>query len=1124
MQNNEQTRKLNIKTDYENLVEPYRRGVPTTAFGIPFAMKTRLLGEFSGKILYVVKDFLEGKETVDEFEGFYGFKPSFITEREENLLTVKSSSKELSHKRIQGVIESKHSKVTIITAPALIGLLPKDLPTLTLEKGREYDIDGIIKTLSSFGYKRLALTEGKGSFSVRGDVVDIHPINFENPVRIDFFGDEIERIKEFNQVDGTAINILEKVTVYPASELILTGEEKELKQAVLEEIKNYKGKENLRHKELSEDLITAIETGDALKAQSAYALSKNFAPALLALNFDAVIFSEPRILYDFISALIKEHQERYSLLYKAGETFSFLYNSILTISELLSQIENCKRYSFQALTADIKLYNPLCIINANASNCPKYQGKLDALVDDLKNWAKNGYKVTLYAGDNERAEKLSNTLLDCYVPLENDKIIVTAKYLPTGYIYHDKKEVVIGSADLFLKRKKVLASRKTKAFFSAPEAGDYAVHETHGIGKVIGSKKLTTGYATKDYIAVAYAGGDILYVPAEQIDVLSKYVGGEKEPKLSKIGGKDFDRVKSRVKESLKKLSFDLKKLYEERKAKRGFKYEEDDELRRIFGDACGFEETPDQITADEEIANDMCSNKVMDRLVCGDVGYGKTEVAFRAIFRAIANNKQCALLAPTTILVEQHYDNAVKRFKDFGVKIESLDRFKTKKQQTEILERLNKGDIDLVIGTHRLLSKDVSFKDLGLLVLDEEQRFGVEHKEKIKTLKSNIDALTLTATPIPRTLHMSLSGIRDISTLNTPPKSRLPVQTYVVELTDALLTDAILRETGRGGQVFVLYNRVETIENFTKKLNELVPNVKIKYAHGQMDERTLEKTFKEFYENKFEVLVATTIIENGLDLPNANTLIVTDADKLGLSTLYQLRGRVGRSNRLAHAYFTFRQEKVLTEVAYKRLSAIMEFTEMGSGFKIAMRDLEIRGAGNVLGVEQHGHMDKIGYELYSKLLKAEMDGEEETYLEIDARVSAFIPYDYIESESGRMDAYKEIAEIENEQESAELLERLQDAYGPVPKETVNLIKIAIIKRALIKIGADAFVIDAKEVVIGFKNLSAINDEKLVIAVSKTAGFSFSVSAGVRIKFARNGLSDGDTLDKLLEFLSKTQA
>ncbi|MCQ2399260.1 MAG: transcription-repair coupling factor, partial [Clostridia bacterium] len=717
--------------------------------------------------------------------------------------------------------------------------------------------------------------------------------------------------------------------------------------------------------------------------------------------------------------------------------------------------------------------------------------------------------------------KLTELLYENNLTVQAGRLDVVDGTMLKGVVYHDEKLAVVGVSDIFsVKQNKEISKKKKHAFFSAPQPGDYAVHEIHGVGKVIGTKRLTTGYGTKDYIAVEYKAGDILYVPVEQIDVLTKYVGSDKEPALSRIGGKDFERIKQRVKESLRALSFDLKELYKERSKKQGFVFENDDSLQELFDTSCGFEDTPDQITATEDVKKDMVSGKVMDRLICGDVGFGKTEVAFRAVFRAVNNGKQAVLLAPTTILAEQHYANALKRFEGFGVKIESLDRFKTKKEQVEVLDRLKDGKIDFIIGTHRLLSADVRFYDLGLLVLDEEQRFGVEHKEKIKLLKNNVDTMTLTATPIPRTLHMSLTGIRDISTINTPPKERLPVQTYVTEETDSLLADAISREVARVGQAFILYNRVETIYHFAEKLKALLPEVKFTVAHGQMNEGELEKCVTAFYRGETDVLIATTIIEDGIDLPKANTIIVIDADKLGLSTLYQLRGRVGRSNRLAHAYFTFKREKVLSDVAYKRLNTIMEFTEMGSGFKIAMRDLEIRGAGNILGVEQHGHMDKIGYELYSKLLKEEMEGkEEDTVLDIDAKITAFIPDDYIESKSGRLDCYKEIAEIESAEEGEELLYSLESAYGKVPDEVYNLIEIALVKRSLKRLGAGGFYIDRQRAGVTLKELHAREHQKLLDAIDKTADASISVTDGVSVNIARRDRTDREILESVSAFV-----
>ena len=1109
----------------KDVYDDYRRGVPTSAFGLPFSGRCHLVSYLPGRTLFVVKDFLELSEAVEQISALTDKKVIAIPDKEEVLFTVKALSKETEFKRISAIhsLLNEGADIAVITIRALTQIYPKSLPYVKFIKNNEYERDFILKNLVTAGYVRSDSCDFKGSFSLRGDILDIYPINSDNPVRIDFFGDEIERIKTFDVETGKTLSLLNDITVTSATDIIIDDTERgELKNKILQERKTFKGDDSMRFFSFTDDILTALDNNAYSSLNAITPLLKNSGIITDLAHFDGIVYSEPKQLYEVFEALYKEHSERFNALYKSGEVFSFAKDQMVDKNLLLNKLNDGKKQlALLSLVTDAKFFTSLKLYSISAMPAPKYHGKTKELVDDVLNWLNSGYKVMLCCDTEERVLRLNDTFYSEGVILSKSRASIVTGSLLHGFIYHDEKFAVIGYSDVFSKIKPKAKKSKKNLFFSAPEAGDYAVHEVHGVGKVLGTKKLTTTFGTKDYVAVSYLGGAVLYVPVEQLDSLTKYVGSDKEPKLSRLGGKDFERVKNRVKESLRKLSFDLKQLYKERSERVDHAFTEDTELQTIFDSACGFEETPDQITASEDITRDMCSRKVMDRLICGDVGFGKTEVAFRAVFRAVADGKQVALLAPTTILAEQHYKNALKRFEDFGIKIESLDRFKTKKQQAEVLEKLKNGQVDFIIGTHRLLSKDVAFNDLGLLVLDEEQRFGVEHKEKIKLLKKNVDTLTLTATPIPRTLHMSLSGIRDISTINTPPKERLPVQTYVTEETDALLFDAVSREYARGGQTFILYNRVESIYTFADKLQKLLPKVKITVAHGQMAETELEKNVNAFYSGATDVLLATTIIENGIDLPRANTIIVIDADKLGLSTLYQLRGRVGRSNRLAHAYFTFKKDKVLSDVAYKRLSAIMEFTEMGSGFKIAMRDLEIRGAGNILGVEQHGHMDKIGYELYSKLLKEEMEGVPETVpLEMDARLSAYIPDHYIESQSGRMDAYKEIAEIESKSRADELLETLADTYGTVPKEVKNLVYVSLIKALAKRIKAKRFIYDKNGVYFGFENLMAVQNENIFYAIDNTPFASFIASENIGIKILRTNKTDGELLKTTLNFLA----
>ena len=733
-------------------------------------------------------------------------------------------------------------------------------------------------------------------------------------------------------------------------------------------------------------------------------------------------------------------------------------------------------------------------------------------------------------GNTERAERTFNMLEDrkIFSDLGNDfpenfeGVKITSYYLASGFIYHDAKFVLIGTNDLFAKaeREKKIKRRRND-LYNAPEIGDFCVHEVHGIGIVRGTKKITTTDGTKDYVAIEYRGGDMLYVCVDKMDSLSKYLGGDEKPTLSRIGSNEFERVKERVKASIAQLTINLKQLYRDRSEQKGFAFSPDNELMEEFENSFEFEETEDQLQSIAEIKRDMESTKVMDRLLCGDVGYGKTEVALRAAFKAILDGKQVALIAPTTILCEQHYMTCLKRFAPYGLRIGVMNRFRSTSVQDKTLFALKNGEIDIVIGTHRLFSKDVEFSDLGLLIIDEEQRFGVEHKEKIKLLKKNVDTLTLSATPIPRTLHMSLTGIRDISVINTPPTTRIPVQVFVLEESDALIRDAVIKELSREGQTFILYNRVEGISAFSEHIATLLPEARVVYGHGQMKEKDLEQRILSFYKKEYDVLVSTTIIENGVDLPSANTIIIIDADRLGLSTLYQLKGRVGRSDKMARAYFTYKADSVLTDSAYKRLSALTEYSDLGSGFKIAMRDLEIRGAGNVMGKEQHGHMDKIGYELYSKLLKQQLGEVTANYqTEIDVGVSAFIPETYLSSSAVRMDCYKQIAEIKSEQDEQRVITSMRENYGEIPQETINLIRIARLKEYCSYFGVVKAEIGKKSSRLVFPNLTSLSKENLMEAINVAKGYAtLAFDENPYIAFDTTRFSGEEILVKMTEFL-----
>lgn len=1109
-------------------ISAVRQGIPSAVFGVTDAFKNLLISAMDDKVLYVVKDAITAREAVNQITELSGKAVTYIPPKDEILLTSRAFSKDVVYSRIEALSNLPKSDVIIVTAETLMQNVPLNMRSLKVEKDADLNQTYAIETLVAMGYTRVDSVASRGTFALRGDILDVFPVNNSEPVRIDFFGDTVEAIKKFDPETRENLGYVDGVTVLQAAEFTFWADDVNLfKSKIRGDLAKATGDKKLRLKLLAEDMYLAMENRDFDLMSALGSLSVDCGSVFDLIDKDTVIvIDEAKRVHELAVLNQTEFNERYNSLVESGDVFTFSENNFKDVEWITEKIKPFRNVALQALSTAIPFFNPLKIINPSVSGVVDYQLDFKEIFTDIDNWLRSGYSVTVCTGDVKRAENFNYELSVKGIAsaIETDKLkgvnILTQK-LSRGFIFHEEKVVVIGSGNLFAKP---ISTRRLKSkkntFFTAPEVGDYCVHETHGIGRVLGNKKISTTEGTKDYVAVEYSGGDILYVPVEQMDILTRYLGGEKKPKLSRIGGKDFEHIKKRVRESIKKMSFDLKKLYQERDEQKGFKYPDDDELQAVFESSFPFEDTPDQAAANEDIRKDMTSGKVMDRLVCGDVGFGKTEVALRAVFRAVASGKQAAMLAPTTILTEQHYNTAIERFKEFGIKIAVLNRFKTAKQQSAIIDGLKEGSIDFVIGTHRLLSKDVGFKDLGLLVLDEEQRFGVEHKEKIKLLKTNVDAITLTATPIPRTLHMSLSGIRAISTINTSPKKRLPVQTYVTEETDMLIKDAVTREINRGGQAFILYNRVESIFSFAEKIRGLMPSLKITVVHGQMEERVMESNVMGFYRGESDVLISTTIIENGIDLPKANTLIVIDADKLGLSTLYQLKGRVGRSDRLAYAYFTFKREKILSNTAFERLNAIIEFTEMGSGIKIAMRDLEIRGAGNILGAEQHGHMEKIGYELYSKLLREELSGQEEIVPELDVRVSAFIPDAYIDSNVARMDAYKEIAEINSLEREKEFRSQIEDAYGTLPVEADSLIDIAVVKILAAKLGVKNVVVSRSEIKLVFSGFNVFSNAKLMSAIEEFgASVKISMTDEAALEFIRTDADNAYMLKVMRSFL-----
>lgn len=973
-----------------------------------------------------------------------------------------AQSKEIEYKRIDVLNKmylAKQQKEPIIIVTTIEAVMQKMVAKDTLyqnvidfEVGKTYLLDGIKEKLVGLGYERSDLIENKGQFSIRGGIVDVG-LSEKIGVRIEFWGDEVDSIRFFQISSQRSTEMLKEITIFPAHELIV--------QDLSEAVKNIQEK----YPEEIED-IELIKNGDYISKINKYfnEFYENQASFLdymsdeylLLLDEKSKINQRKTNIIEDNNKLIASLVEKEKFVPEAIENISkFEYNfeeKQIIYLEQNDSIKNIQKYYFE--TREINFYNL----------------QLDLLLADIVIYQKNKKKVVLLAGNEISAKKLCNILKENQInykyerEAENVKpgeIIVTIGGFSSGFENYDLNLIVVSLQNNFeepVKRKKKLSSTfkdSEKIVFADLKPGDIVVHQTHGIGQFIGVNTITADGVTKDYIKIKYRNDDILYVPTNSLDSVRKYIGGgdNSSPRLNKLGGKEWSATTSKVKKNLEAVAKDLIELYAKRQKIKGFSFSPDTPWQKQFEDSFPYTETDDQLRCIQDVKKDMEKPQPMDRLLCGDVGYGKTEVAIRAAFKAVMDQKQVAYLVPTTILANQQYEEFKTRMQEFAINVELLNRFKTKKEQDEIIKKLKLGEVDVVVGTHRLLSEDVNFKDLGLLIIDEEHRFGVKDKEKIKKLRTNIDVLTMTATPIPRTLHMSIVGVRDMSVIYEPPHNRKPVQTYVLEYDQEVITEAITKEIERGGQVFYLFNQVEGIEKKANEISMLVPEAKVGFAHGKMSGRELEEIMESFINHEINVLVCTTILESGIDIPNANTIIVENADRLGLAQLYQIRGRVGRSDKQAYAYITYKRDKLLSEVADKRLKAIKEFTEFGSGFKIAMRDLEIRGAGSMLGEMQHGHMEQVGYDTYCKLLDEvikEMQGievVEEQDVQIDLAVSSYIPDNFIENSSQKIEIYQNIALCRTEEELQNVIDEVIDRYGRLPKELENLIDIARIKQ-----------------------------------------------------------------------------
>ena len=1088
--------------EYESLREAVKKGQgPVQVTGTLDSQKVHLMYELGQEMggdgqgpfkwrLAVTYDDSRAKEIYEDFRNFTD-KVWLYPARDLLFYSADIHGNLLTRQRIEVLkrLLTEPGGVVVTTVDGLMDhLLPLSLlksRTISIQCGQTLDLEELKSQLAAVGYERMAQVDGMGQFSIRGGIVDIFPLTEETPIRIELWDDEVDSIRSFDVESQRSVEELSQAVIYPAAEVVL--DEARLEEglrAIEEEEKTYEKALRDQHKseaahrisQAVKEFVESVREGWRLGGLDGY-IHYFCREAVSFLDYfpessSLIFLDEPLRLKEKSETVELEFRESMSHRLENGYMLPGQTGLLYPAAQVMARVQRNTTVMLTGLDQKLPGMKVAGKFGFTVKNVSSYQNSFEMLIKDLTRWKKEGWRVVLLSASRTRASRLASDLreyeLRAFCPDQEKEIpnvlpgqiLVVHGNLHRGFEYPLIKFVFITEGDMFGVEKKKRKRKKTSyqgqgiRSFSELSVGDYVVHEEHGLGIYRGIEKVERDKVTKDYIKIEYGDGGNLYLPATRLESIQKYSGADgRKPKLNKLGGSEWAKTKSRVRGAVQEIAKDLVKLYAARQEKNGFQYGPDTVWQKEFEELFPYEETEDQLDAIEAVKSDMESKKIMDRLICGDVGYGKTEVALRAAFKAVQDSKQVVYLVPTTILAQQHYNTFVQRMKDFPVRVDMLSRFRTPAQQKRTLEGLRKGMVDIVIGTHRVLSKDLEFKDLGLLIIDEEQRFGVTHKEKIKKLKENVDVLTLTATPIPRTLHMSLAGIRDMSVLEEPPVDRMPIQTYVMEYNEEMIREAIGREMARGGQVYYVYNRVTDIEEVANRIAGLAPEAVVTYAHGQMREHELERIMADFINGDIDVLVSTTIIETGLDIPNANTLIIQDADRMGLSQLYQLRGRVGRSSRTSYAFLMYKRDKMLKEEAEKRLQAIREFTELGSGIKIAMRDLEIRGAGNVLGAEQHGHMEAVGYDLYCKMLsqavKALKDGESqeesfETAVECD--INAYIPASYIKNEYQKLDIYKRISAIETQEESMDMQDELMDRFGDIPASVDHLLRIAALK------------------------------------------------------------------------------
>lgn len=1129
---------LRLSPEYASLLDGIRKGwKEQMVYGLSGSLKTYLLAglrrETGRPCLILTSNPQQAEKIREDFQTWlpgdsvYVFPPTELLPFE-----VAAYSPEIAAQRLALLEALARGERPLVVAP-ITALLRKLVPAgvfrdycLTISLGERIDLEEVIGRLVFMGYERVDMVEGRGQFSVRGGIIDVFPLGTEAPWRIELFDDEVDSIRQFDVASQRSVEQAQQVHIAPAREFLpppgglgqaISRIRIELERTI-ERLKKVeaKGPKEEAHgpelfaerpelfvnryspadrlKERVESHLELMEQEQQLEALELYA--GFFYPEMSTLldyfpEPPLVLVDEPARLKEVSSEAEMQERERQVALMERGALLPSQANLLLSYQEFFGLLKRETVVYLSLLLKTVPGSEPRNIVSISAKPMQEFHNQWGMFVEEIDRWRSQRYRAAVFTATADRREKLLGSLLDEGIEgrgkgpgeaPDPGQVQVMTGNLESGFQWPALRLAVVTDSEIFGRPKRPRRIPKPREGARVPtyhdlKVGDYVVHVSHGIGKYMGIKSLEVEGVQKDYLYIKYDGADRLYVPTDQIDLIQKYIGAEgHEPRINKLGGTEWSKVKNRVKESIREMAIELLRLNAIRETIEGHAYAPDTVWQREFEEAFPYEETPDQLQAAEEIKRDMERTRPMDRLLCGDVGYGKTEVAIRAAFKAAVEGKQVAILVPTTILAQQHFNTLLERFRGYPMRIEVLNRFRSPREQAQVIEALARGEVDIIIGTHRLLSDDVRFKDLGLLIIDEEQRFGVTHKERLKALRQTVDVLTLSATPIPRTMHMALVGLRDMSVITSPPEDRFPVQTYVAESDPELIRDAILREIHRGGQVYFVHNRVQTIEKEAARLQTLVPEARILVAHGQMKEERLEQVMLDFLDGEGDVLCCTTIIESGLDIPTVNTIIVEDADHLGLAQLYQLRGRVGRSNRLAYAYFLYRRDKVLTEVAEKRLQAIREFTEFGSGFKIAMRDLEIRGAGNILGPEQHGFIISVGFDLYCQLLEEavrELKGEKipkEVLPTIELTVDAYIPDTYIGDAAQKIGAYKRIISIADSEQAGDVADELADRYGDLPRPVQNLLAIARLKVRAKSAGVSAITQTKDRVTLKFEN------------------------------------------------------